>query len=45
MPLISLYVTDHTPAFTMLARQFLGMPVDEPVRVNVEHLALSSDIR
>ncbi|HLP28832.1 MAG TPA: glutamate racemase [Candidatus Didemnitutus sp.] len=45
MPLISLYVTDHTPAFTMLARQFLGMPVDEPVRVNVEHLVLSPDIR
>ncbi len=37
---IDLYVTDHTPAFTMLARQFLGMPVDEPVRVSVEHLHL-----
>lgn len=37
---IDLYVTDHTPAFTMLARQFLGMPVDEPVRVSVEQLHL-----
>lgn len=40
---IDLYVTDHTPAFTMLARQFLGMPVDEPVRVSVDNLHLPSD--
>ena len=39
---IDLYVTDHTPAFTMLARQFLGMPVDEPVRVSVDNLQLPS---
>jgi len=39
---IDLYVTDHTPAFTMLARQFLGMPIDEPVRVSVDNLQLPS---
>lgn len=39
---IDLYVTDHTPVFTMLARQFLGMPVDEPVRVSVDNLQLPS---
>jgi len=38
-PEISLYVTDHTPAFTMLASQFLGMPVEEPVRVSLDTLA------
>lgn len=39
---IDLYVTDHTPSFTMLARQFLGMPIDEPVRVTIDHLQLPS---
>lgn len=39
---IDLYVTDHTPVFSMLARQFLGMPIDEPVRVNVDNLQLPS---
>ncbi len=38
-PQISLYVTDHTPAFTLMARQFLGMPIDEPVRVSIDNLA------
>ncbi|MBI2793299.1 MAG: glutamate racemase [Ignavibacteria bacterium] len=33
---IDLYVTDITPAFGMLARQFLGMPVDDPVRVTLD---------
>ncbi len=39
---IDLYVTDHTPVFSMLARQFLGMPIDEPVRVSVDNLQLPS---
>lgn len=33
---IDLYVTDITPTFGTLARQFLGMPVDDPVRVTLE---------
>jgi glutamate racemase len=32
------YVTDHTPMFQPLAHQFLGRPVNEPVRVSVDHL-------
>lgn len=35
---IDLYVTDITPSFGMLARQFLGMPVDDPVRVMLDTL-------
>lgn len=37
---ISLFITDHSPTFTMLARQFLGMPVSEPVRVSIDTLVL-----
>lgn len=32
------YLTDHTPMFTSLAQQFLGRPVNDPVRVSVDHL-------
>lgn len=32
---IDLYVTDHTPAFTNLAQQFLGKPVDDPTVVSL----------
>lgn len=42
---ISLYVTDHTPAFAMLARQFLDMPMDEPVRVSIDDLVLQAPFR
>ncbi len=32
------YLTDNTPQFQLLARQFLGTTVNEPVRVSVDHL-------
>jgi glutamate racemase len=40
VPSIYFYVTDHTPSFAMLAREFMGMTVNEPVRVSVDHLTL-----
>ncbi len=42
IPRMDLYVTDVTPSFTTLARQFLGMPVDDPVVVSLEALTLNS---
>lgn len=41
-PVISLYVTDTTPAFTLLAGQFLGRPVDEPVNISLDRYVNSS---
>lgn len=32
------YLTDNTPQFQLVARQFLGTTVNEPVRVSVDHL-------
>ncbi len=39
-PSIYFYLTDNTPSFPILARQFLGISVNEPVRVSVDHLTL-----
>jgi len=39
-PSIYFYLTDNTPSFPILARQFLGLSVNEPVRVSVDHLTL-----
>ncbi|CAN5485597.1 glutamate racemase [soil metagenome] len=39
-PNIYFYLTDNTPSFPVLARQFLGISVNEPVRVSVDHLIL-----
>lgn len=39
-PSIYFYLTDNTPSFPVLARQFLGISVNEPVRVSVDHLIL-----
>lgn len=38
IPRMDLYVTDHTPSFSTLSRQFLGMPIDDPVLVTLEAL-------
>jgi glutamate racemase len=38
IPRMDLYVTDHTPSFSTLSRQFLGMPIDDPVLVSLEAL-------
>jgi len=38
IPVMDLYVTDVTPSFASLARQFLGMPVNDPVVVSLESL-------
>lgn len=38
IPRMDLYVTDHTPSFSTLSRQFLGMPIDDPVLVSLESL-------
>lgn len=32
------YLTDNTPQFQLVARQFLGTTVNDPVRVSVDHL-------
>lgn len=32
------YLTDNTPQFQLIAQQFLGKAVNEPVRVSVDHL-------
>jgi len=32
------YLTDNTPQFQLIAQQFLGTTVNEPVRVSVDHL-------
>lgn len=37
-PEIFVYVTDTTPMFQHLATQFLGMPINEPVRVSIDHI-------
>lgn len=39
-PSIYFYLTDNTPSFPILAREFMGMTVNEPVRVSVDHLVL-----
>jgi glutamate racemase len=39
-PVLSLYVTDTTPAFTHLAGQFLGRPVDDPVCISLDRSTL-----
>lgn len=37
------YLTDHTPTFTTLAREFLGVPsVNDPVRVSVDRAPLGT---
>ncbi|MBN9399285.1 MAG: glutamate racemase ['Candidatus Kapabacteria' thiocyanatum] len=39
-PDVLFYLTDHTPSFPVLARQFLGLTsVNEAVRVSIDHLA------
>jgi len=39
------YLTDNTPQFQLVARQFLGTTVNEPVRVSVDHLIGDVDHR
>ena len=40
IPSVDIYVTDMTPMFTLVARQFLGKPVNDPVVVSVDSLAI-----
>jgi glutamate racemase len=35
---ISMFVTDQTPAFAGLAERFLGFPVEQPIRVSIDHV-------
>lgn len=35
---VSVYVTDNTPSFTSIAKEFLGMPVQEPVRTALREI-------
>ncbi len=37
----SVYVTDHSPSFSILANQFLGRQTDEPVLVTIDSLVQS----
>lgn len=37
---LSIFVTDHTPRFHAMAEHFLGMRVNDPVRVSVDHCSL-----
>ncbi|MFN5377847.1 MAG: glutamate racemase [Ignavibacteria bacterium] len=37
-PKITMFVTDHTPAFANLAQQFLGFSVAEPGRVSIDNV-------
>ncbi len=43
IPRMDLYVTDVTPSFATLARQFLGMPVNDPVVVSLDSLTSSAE--
>ena len=43
IPRMDLYVTDSTPSFAMLARQFLCMPVNDPVVVSLDSLTSSAE--